>query len=176
MQGGYKLLRIRVPWRLQNPQAAVQLAFVCVFFALSVALAEAHVPAFVIGGVLVLLAAIAFLVRLVNYTLVTVQPGWIAVRHRPFPWLSRNIHTNAIEQLYVDRRPLAQRKFDYSVKVRVHEGDDLIFFRSLSDPFAALQLEQCIENHLEIEDVRVSGELRASELALSSNDPGPSRL
>lgn len=157
------VLSIVVPWRLQHPQAATQLVFGGALFVIGYLLEQARVPLAVTAGLLLLPVGAFFAIRLVNRTLITVSKGAIVMRHGPFPWLGRKLDARAIEQLYVDRRPLAQHRFDYSVKALV-DGDETIFFRSLSDPIAALYLEQCIEGYLNIDDVAVSGEVRPSQL------------
>jgi hypothetical protein len=160
---GSTALFIRVPWRVQRPQAASQLAYMACFgisyFVFDMLLSTALSLA--LAAVLV---ALIWSVRMFNQTHITVSSGQVAVRHAPIPWLSRVLSAPNIEQLYVRRRPLAQKKFDYNVCAHLHDSnDEVIFLHSLSEPSVALFLEQCIEDHLQIVDRRVSGAFDAGQ-------------
>ena len=157
-------ITIRVPWRLQGAQALTQLVFFCSIGLVAFVGHQSGLRTWVILLLIALLAGLFYTVRLINSTRMKLTQGLIALSHGPFPWLSRRIQGQSIEQIYVDRRILAQKKFDYSVRAKLKEAEPLVIFQSLSDPAVALYLEQCIESQLEIVDRPVSGEFQLDHL------------
>ena len=151
-------LRIRVPWRDQGSSAAGELAAILIVGGSAVLGDQLELPLLVTVAVVALSIAVLLVVRAINFTVITVDGGHVAVRHKPVPWLSHSIQAASIEQLYVDRRPVAQKRFDYNVRVKLEDGSDIKFLRSLNEPLVALYLEQCIESHLQIVDRAVAGE------------------
>ena len=119
---------------------------------------QLELPLIVTVAVVALSIVVLLVVRAINSTVITVAGGNVSVRHQPIPWLSHTIAAASIEQLYVDRRPVAQKRFDYNVRVKLDDGEDIKFLRSLNEPLVALYLEQCIESHLQIVDRAVAGE------------------
>ena len=56
------------------------------------------------------------------------------------------------------------------VRAQLHDSEDeIVLFRSLSDPTVALYLEQCLEAHLRIVDRRVTGEFSPEQLTRDSD-------
>lgn len=151
-------LRIRVPWRDQGSSAVGELAAILIVGGSAVLCDQLELPLVVTVAVVALSIAVLLVVRAINFTVITVDRGNVAVRHQPVPWLSHSIQAASIEQLYVDRRPVAQKRFDYNVRVQLDDGSDIKFLRSLNEPLVALYLEQCIESHLQIVDRAVAGE------------------
>ena len=161
---GTTTLRIRVPWSAQHAQALSQMLAVAVVAAVGTICSQLELPTVLSLGAMALLTAALVGLRYVNSTYITVSRGVIHLRDAPFPWLRRKLDASAIEQLYVARRPLAQRRFDYNVIALLHDEEaPLVFLRSLSDPVVALYLEQCLEDHLDIVDRRVTGEFGTVE-------------
>ncbi len=152
-------LTIRVPWRLQNAPALTMLTYAGIIGLVLYLGAALEIGTLITVVVAAVVGAGLFAVRMINDTIITVSQGRLDVRHGPLPWLSRQFDARRIDQLYVDRRPLEQKKFDYSVRARLEdEGGVILLFRSLADPVVALYLEQCLEQQLHIVDTHVSGE------------------
>ena len=151
-------LRIRVPWKDQGSSAAGELAAILIVGGSAVLSDQLELPWIVTLAVVALSIVGLLVVRAINFTVITVAGGEVSVRHEPVPWLSHSIKAASIEQLYVDRRPVAQKRFDYNVRVKLDDGQDIKFLRSLNEPLVALYLEQCIESHLRIVDRAVAGE------------------
>jgi len=151
-------LRIRVPWRDQGSSAAGELAAILIVGTTAVGCDQLELPLVVTVAIVALSVVAIFVVRAINFTVITVAGGTLSVRHKPVPWLSHSIPAAHIEQLYVDRRPVAQKRFDYNVRVKLDNGDDIKFLRALNEPVHALYLEQIIESHLQIVDRAVAGE------------------
>lgn len=173
--GGQRLV-LRVPWRLQRPQDGPQLFAWGVVGAMGLVALQAGVTK-LDAAILVVLASIVLLtVQQLNQTVITVWKGRIQVSHRPMPWLGRVLAADQLAQLYVDKRPVAQNTFDYNVRAQLESGRDVVFLRALKEPAVALYLEQCIEDHLQIVDRRVTGEYIASEPPPPALDqPSPKR-
>jgi hypothetical protein len=152
-------LNIRVPWRVQGASAAGELASLLVIGSAGVASSQLEMPWFVTLLIVALVIGVFVLVRTVNSTIITVARGQINVRHSPLPWLSHALDAGSIAQLYVDRRPVAQKRFDYNLRAQLHDDDQVILLlRSLKESMVALYLEQVLEGHLHIVDREVQGE------------------
>lgn len=153
-------LRISVPWRNQGSSSAGELATILIVGGAAVIGDQLDLYWLVTVGIVALSIIGLLAVRAVNRTVITVARGSIRVRHRPIPWLSHTVAADSIEQLYVDRRPVAQKRFDYNVRAQLTDGEDIKLLRSLSEPMVALYLEQCLESHLHIVDRAVQGEYK----------------
>ncbi len=155
---GQHALVLAVPWRLQSPQDGLRLfGWIVVASVVLAAIQLGNGKLLAFGyGALVLLGML--LVRWINRTTIVVCKESIRVTHGPIPWRSRTLAVRNLQQLYVNRRPIAQKRFDYSVRALLEDGRDVVFLRGLKDPAAAFYLEQCIEQHLQIDDERVHGE------------------
>src|SRR5690606_35766817 len=155
---GSTSLRLRVPWHMQRPDDGLHLMgwiLVAVVVLGGLELGWNKPLAFGLGALLILgFTAL----RRINYTTILVEPKLIRISHAPIPWLWRRFDPSHMEQLYVARRPIAQRVFDYCVRARLNDDQDVSFFRGLREPAVAFYLEQCIEQHFEIKDRRVRGE------------------
>ncbi len=155
---GSETLRVRVPWSMQRPDDGLNLTGWIV------------VAAVVLGGIEfglskpIAFAAGTFLLlcfsglRRINETSIYIRPTLIRISHGPIPWVWKNFDPRHIEQLYVARRPIAQHVFDYCVRARLDDDQDVSFFKGLREPAVAFYLEHCIEQHFNIEDRQVRGE------------------
>lgn len=155
---GVVVLEVVVPWRLQRPQDGLRLMGWIVVAAVVLGALQLEVPkliAFALGAVLL---GLIVSIRLLNSTTIRVRPESIQISYGPLPWPGRHLETQALEQLYVHQRPIAQKVFDYSVRALLKSGRDIVFFRALKQAPVALYLEQCIEAILNIKDRRVRGE------------------
>jgi hypothetical protein len=157
-------LLLRVPWRLQRPPSLTQLMWICTAFVVAFVCYEIGFSFWSIVISVVVTVGVLMSIRLFNATVITVQQGAINVSHAPLPWRTRFLQAGSIAQLYVDRRPLEQNKFDYSLWARDQEGFETMFVQALSDPVVALYLEQCLESQLQIVDEVVAGAFRPSQL------------
>ena len=151
-------LHLQVPWYLQRPDDGLHLTgwilvATTVLGALELGLSK---PIAFASGAFLLLCAAAL--RRVNRTSIRVSEGNIRISHTPVPWRWHSINPGLIEQLYVIRRPIAQRVFDYGVRARLRDDRDVSFFRGIREPSVAFYLERCIEEHFHIKDRRVRGE------------------
>ena len=123
---GGSVLHLVVPWKLQRPQDGLRLFGWIVVAAVVLGGIQgglAKLPSFAIGAAVV---AILWGVRQLNRTRITVSQESIRVSHGPIPWVSRKIDTARLEQLYVDRRPIAQKTFDYNVRALLEDGSDMV--------------------------------------------------
>ena len=155
---GITALVVKVPWRIQRPQDGLRLFGWIVVSAVvlgAIQLGATKLVAFLLGA---LVLALMLSVRLINRTTIVVRADTIRLTHGPLPWVSRRLDTSRLEQLYVNRRPIAQHVFDYSVRALLEDGSDIVFLRALKEPAVAFYLESCIEDHLQIEDRAVRGE------------------
>jgi len=106
----------------------------------------------------------ATLAGLLNRTTITVDAARLTVRHGPVPW--RPLPTLArgeIEQLYVTREVSRGKNgvsvsFSVRAVTRGHSGLPLV--KGLDQLDQALWLEQEFEQHLDLRDRPVAGELR----------------
>ncbi|MCA9625494.1 MAG: hypothetical protein KC731_41015 [Myxococcales bacterium] len=174
-------LRIRVPWRDQRSSAAGQLTAILLIGGTAIISHQLDLPMWVTLLLAAFAAAVLLGVKAINSTVITIARGEIRVSHAPIPWLSTTLPSARIAQLYVDRRPLAQKTFDYHVRAQLHpdeagHADDILFLRSLADPLVAIYLEQQIEAYLHIVDRSVQGEYvhgsRPAAPAHVAPDPG----
>ncbi len=155
---GNTSLRLRVPWHMQRPDDGLHLTgwiLVAVVVLGGLELGWGKPLAFTLGAFLIFSFS-AF--RRINHTTILVEPTSIRISHGPIPWFWRRFDPSHMEQLYVARRPIAQRVFDYCVRARLNTDQDVSFFRGLREPAVAFYLERCIEEHFEIKDRRVRGE------------------
>jgi len=158
-------LTIRVPWRLQHAAALSWMIWVSLLGTIAVVFTQLEMTTRLTVAVTGITALVLYVIQAVNHTLITVTGTTIHIRHTPIPWLSRSIDSRNIAQLYVERRPLAQKTYDYHVRAKLHDGDKMLFLRSLSDAGVALYLEQRIESRLHIVDHAVTGAFRPEQLA-----------
>ncbi|MFW5921545.1 MAG: hypothetical protein ACOCUS_06870 [Polyangiales bacterium] len=107
------------------------------------------------------------LATLLNTTTVRVTRGELHVRHFPLPWWpAPRIPTNALEQLYVERKVTSTKngtkvRWNLRAVTRGHSGQKIV--GGLEDMDQALYLEQEIESVLDIRDRAVAGEYRPGQ-------------
>lgn len=168
---GSMRLILRVPWRLQRPQDGPQLFAWGLVGALGLLMVQVGATKIDAALVVVVAAIVVLTVQQINHTVITVSRGRIRLSHRPVPWMSRTLAADQLDQLYVDQRPVAQNTFDFNVRAQLESGRDVVFLRALKEAAVALYLEQCIEDHLQIVDRRVTGEYIAPAQPLPGEAP-----
>jgi hypothetical protein len=99
----------------------------------------------------------------VNRTHIVVAGGKLSIRHRPLPWFgSRDIPTNALEQLYCDQHVSRTRNgttITFSVRARGTDGKLVKLVSGLPDRDQAFFIEQEVERHLGIADRPVASQI-----------------
>ncbi|MDX1948808.1 MAG: hypothetical protein SFU86_25695 [Pirellulaceae bacterium] len=99
----------------------------------------------------------------VNRTVIRVSQGELSVRHGPLPWPGNTrLPTADIQQLFCSesvRRNRRSTTASYEVQALLTSGEKKKLLTGLDDLDHALFIEQTLEQHLEIEDLPVPGEV-----------------
>ena len=98
----------------------------------------------------------------VNKTLITVTREAITIRHGPLPWRgNRVLPAGEVRQLFCHEHVARDKQatHSYSLSAITRDEERLVLLRDLPTPFHALFIEQRVEDHLDISDEPVSGEL-----------------
>jgi len=93
-----------------------------------------------------------------------VSAGQLTVRHGPFPWPGNHtLHTSELDQLYCTEHHNYSRNGGRSTSYRVNAvlngGWKIKLLSSMTEAEQALFVEQQVEQHLNIDDRRVGGEM-----------------
>ncbi len=103
------------------------------------------------------------LAMIFNTTIIRIGRGALSVRHGPLPWPGNlTLDTQDIEQLYCKEKVSNNKNgtsYTYEVHMMTHRSGRKKLVSGLQDADQALFIEQQIENHLEIKDRPVGGEL-----------------
>ena len=102
---------------------------------------------------------------LLNTSYIIVDPFNLIVEHRPLKlpfYPNRSIPANQIDQVYVKKYSTGstngQTTWAYAVNGKLSNGDDISLVKRLKNGNHALFVEQEIEKHLKIKDVKVGEE------------------
>lgn len=100
----------------------------------------------------------------VNTTAVTLDRGYLSVRHGPLPWPGKlDIDTVRFRQLYCEEKVSRGRNgvsYTYDLKAVMSDGGRIKIMSGLDSPDVPLYMEQQMEEWLKIRDEPVPGELR----------------
>lgn len=113
----------------------------------------------------------------VNTTTLTVRDRALSIRHFPLPWRgSRTLASSEIRQLYSGRKVRESRNdlaTSFFLGAVLADGSKVPLVSDLANEEQALFLEQRLEDHLELRDEPVEGELpRRPASAYGEDDAG----
>jgi hypothetical protein len=99
-----------------------------------------------------------------NRTRIHADRGEVSIRHGPLPWFgNRTIRAVDLEQLYCTRhvsRSRNSRTVTFRVNAATRGGRKIKLLSGIAEEDQALFIEQELEQHLNIEDREVRGEIR----------------
>ncbi|MCC7369991.1 MAG: hypothetical protein IT306_16310 [Chloroflexi bacterium] len=140
--------------------------FLCLWYSMAVSAAHVDLTALLFPlGHLAIGVALTYrtLAGWINATRVTVDQGFISVRHGPLPWYgNKNFLGGDLKQLYSKEKisnGRSTRSATYEVHVVTNSGKTEPLVTGLDSSEQAIFIEQEIERHFHIEDAPVRGQI-----------------